>query len=401
MWLALALLPLAVYLALLVPDWRIIPWLRGTARDSREGGDRKRSIVAAVGAGALVALPVELAMRSLASWSGVDPKAPVTGALSSMLVMLLVFAPVEEASKVAALWPLRSRYLKGGEDGVVLGSAVAMGFASVETALYLRGATLTGYEGTLIVTRVMLATVARIFAGALWGYALARAQSFGSRADRFFGFAWLAATALRGLYDHLVFGRGLASLLGSMPLFFGMLVAAYLGARELTPNALPLWRIRKRLAFLPSLPPPPSLRTMRDALRRAERPVMLRWIVLGALVTMGVIITCVVGTIVLAHRFGVDFSAVDEGEISGIVPLVLLGLGVLLAFPVSGYLVARASGADSVLEAALSTGLAIVGMLIMLGLAAPVAVVFALAFAPIAFGLACAGAWVGIGGVQV
>jgi len=283
----------------------------------------------------------------------------------------------------------------------VLGSAVAMGFASVETALYLRGATLTGYEGTLIVTRVMLATVARIFAGALWGYALARAQSFGSRADRFFGFAWLAATALRGLYDHLVFGRGLASLLGSMPLFFGMLVAAYLGARELTPNALPLWRIRKRLAFLPSLPPPPSLRTMRDALRRAERPVMLRWIVLGALVTMGVIITCVVGTIVLAHRFGVDFSAVDEGEISGIVPLVLLGLGVLLAFPVSGYLVARASGADSVLEAALSTGLAIVGMLIMLGLAAPVAVVFALAFAPIAFGLACAGAWVGIGGVQV
>ena len=37
---------------------------------------------------------------------------------------------------------------------------------------------------------------------------------------------------------------------------------------------------------------------------------------------------------------------------------------------------------------------------IMLGLAAPVAVVFALAFAPIAFGLACAGAWVGIGGGQ-
>jgi hypothetical protein len=36
----------------------------------------------------------------------------------------------------------------------------------------------------------------------------------------------------------------------------------------------------------------------------------------------------------------------------------------------------------------------------MLGLAAPVAVVFALAFAPIAFGLACAGAWVGIGGSQ-
>ena len=94
----------------------------------------------------------------------------------------------------------------------------------------------------------------------------------------------------------------------------------------------------------------------------------------------------------------VDFTTVDEGEVTGIIPLAMLGLGVLLAFPASGYLVARASGADSVLEAALSTGLAIVGTLVMLGLAAPVAVVFALAFAPIAFGLACAGAWVGIGG---
>jgi hypothetical protein len=154
-----------------------------------------------------------------------------------------------------------------------------------------------------------------------------------------------------------------------------MLFVSFLGARELAPNALPLWRIRKRLSFFPSLPPPPSLRAMRDALRRAERPVMLRWIVLGALVTMGVIITSVVGTVVLARRFGVDFSMVDEGEMTGAIPLALLGLGVLLAFPASGYLVARASGADSVLEAALSTGLAIVGTLIMLGLAAPVAVV--------------------------
>jgi hypothetical protein len=138
-------------------------------------------------------------------------------------------------------------------------------------------------------------------------------------------------------------------------------------------------------------------RSVRDALRRAERPVMLRWIVLGAIVTVGVIVASVAGAVVLGLRLGVDFSAVDEGEVAGAVPLALIGLGVLLAFPASGYLVARASGADSVLEAALSTGLAIAGTLVMLGLAAPVAVVFALAFAPIAFALACAGAWVGIG----
>jgi hypothetical protein len=76
----------------------------------------------------------------------------------------------------------------------------------------------------------------------------------------------------------------------------------------------------------------------------------------------------------------------------------LLGAGVLVAFPAAGFLVARASGTASVLEPALAAALAIAGTLVMLGLAAPVAVVFALAFAPIGFGLACAGAWVGIGG---
>ena len=35
-------------------------------------------------------------------------------------------------------------------------------------------------------------------------------------------------------------------------------------------------------------------------------------------------------------------------------------------------------------------------LLCALGLAAPVSVVFALAFAPIALGLACAGAWLGV-----
>ena len=262
-----------------------------------------------------------------------------------------------------------------------------------------RGASLKGYEGALLLARAGFATIARVFAGAMWGYALGRARALGRHVDRVLVLAWVATTALRGLYDHLVFGKGLAALLGSLPLSMGMVVVAYLGARELVPKALPHFG-DGRLSFLPSLPPPPSLRAMRDALRKAERPVMLHWIGLGALVTMGVIITCVVGAVVIGRRLGVDFGSVDEGEITGAIPLVLIGLGVLLAFPASGYLVARASGADSVLEAALSTGLAIVGTLVMLGLAAPVAVVFALAFAPIAFGLACAGAWIGIGGAH-
>jgi hypothetical protein len=176
-----------------------------------------------------------------------------------------------------------------------------------------------------------------------------------------------------------------------------MIAVAYGAARELAPDARHDGPPLRSIPFLTSLPPPPSLGAMRDALRRAERPVMLHWIGLGMLVTIGVVIGAVAGAVVLGRRAGVDFGAVDEGELTGAVPLALVGLAVLCAFLVSGYLVARASGAESVLEPALSAGFAIATALVLLGLAAPVALVFAFAFAPIAFGLACAGAWLGSG----
>src|SRR5262249_50829210 len=153
---------------------------------------------------------------------------------------------------------------------------------------------------------------------------------------------------LRSLCDHLVFGRGVAALLGALPLFVGIVIVSFMAAREIAPRVLPLAVRTGRLSFFPAMPPP-SLSAMRSALRRAERPVMLHWIPLGALVTMGVIITCVVSVVVAGRRLGVDFSVVDEGEVTGAVPLALMGVGVVLAFPASGYLVARASGAASVL----------------------------------------------------
>jgi hypothetical protein len=91
----------------------------------------------------------------------------------------------------------------------------------------------------------------------------------------------------------------------------------------------------------------------------------------------------------------VDFAAVDERDVSTTAPAALLGAGLLGAFPLSGYLVAKASALPTLLEPALSAGLALMLSLILLGIAAPVALVFALAFSPIAFTLACAGAWVG------
>jgi hypothetical protein len=63
---------------------------------------------------------------------------------------------------------------------------------------------------------------------------------------------------------------------------------------------------------------------------------------------------------------------------------------------VSGFLVARASNVPTLLEPALAAALAIGALCVVLGLMAPIALVFAFAFAPVAFGLSCAGAWAGL-----
>ena len=75
--------------------------------------------------------------------------------------------------------------------------------------------------------------------------------------------------------------------------------------------------------------------------------------------------------------------------------MALLGAGFLAAFPLSGYLIARASAVTTIAEPAASSALCIGVSLVLMGFVAPVALVFALALAPIAFGLSCAGAWVG------
>jgi hypothetical protein len=86
---------------------------------------------------------------------------------------------------------------------------------------------------------------------------------------------------------------------------------------------------------------------------------------------------------------------VDEQDVAGASPALLLGVGLLLSFPASGWLIARAAGMHSLLEPALATVLALLVTLLALGVAAPFTVVFALALSPIAWLLSFVGAWIG------
>jgi RsiW-degrading membrane proteinase PrsW (M82 family) len=344
-----------------------------------------------------------------AAWTGLDSRTSVAGDSGALLFLFALVAPVREAAKVAAAWPaFRSRHFDEPYDGVVYASVAAMGFAALDTALRLRAHPV----GSLWVVRALLAMPAHLFFACLWGYALGRAKQV-KRPGAIFPGAWLGATIGHGLYAHFVFGRGPAALVALVPMLVIMAGVAFLAGRDLTvrgdrPSREPdfgragdeqVSRLSRPSVPVSSRPMssgrPPSLRTMREALTRADQPIRLRWILFGSVVTLGAMIAGLAASIAFGHWAHVDFSLVDEHDVATTGPVALLGAGLLAAFPLSGFLIARASSVPTLLEPALATGLAIGSSLVMLGIAAPVALVFALAFSPVAFVLACAGAWVG------
>lgn len=176
----------------------------------------------------------------------------------------------------------------------------------------------------------------------------------------------------------------------AVPLLFGMLGLAGLGLREARAVVV-------RRKVVPDASNEPTFDLIRRAVARREKPLSLFWIVAAALVTTGVALAAVAAAVYLGHQAGIDFAAADEGDVRGNAPLLLVGAASLLAFPVAGYLIARASGTESVLEPALGAALAIATFSVLLSMATQVALVFSLAVAPVAFALSCIGAWFGMG----
>ncbi len=342
---------------------------------------RRLTLLMALG-GAVTAGLSAYVERALLAVTGLSFEVAVSGAFGALLATFLLAAPLEEALKVAVVWPLyRSRRIDGPRLGVCYASVAGAGFAAIEELI----AVLTTHGSGLGLLRALLSAPAHLFFAGLWGYTLGvRGRTRG----HWFSLAWLAATLLHGLYDHIVWGRGPGLLVTVIPLVVFMGLGAWVALRDVAAGTE---SGRESL-----LPEPPSLRVMREALRPVDHKLMVRWIVVGAFVTLGLMIALVALAVVLGHRLGVDFSLADESDVRSSGPLILLGAAVLLAFPLAGFLVAKASSAHSVLEPALAAGCALAALVAMLVLTAPVGVLFALAVAPLAFGLACGGAWIGL-----
>ena len=347
-------------------------------------------LVATFALGALAFVLAWFVERWIEGWAGLDAHARSSD-MAALLYAFLVAAPMEQGLKVAAIVPARrSTRFASPADGVLYASAVGLGFVTAHDAEHFVAA----HAGAVDLARVLLAAPAHVFFAAAWGYMLGRdAAKGGPRHIGSFAFnlTWFGAMLFNGIYDHIVFGRTRAALIATAPILVAMAVTSAVVLRSLRPED----DIPERLSRFSIAPP--SIAAVRAALWRSEQPVMVGWIGIGALVTVGVITAALVGAVALGRRIGVDFASVDRADAgASAAPLVLLGGATLAAFPVAGYLVSRASASRGVLEAAIAAALAIAGALVLLGLAAPVAVVFAIAFAPVALGLACAGAWMGL-----
>jgi RsiW-degrading membrane proteinase PrsW (M82 family) len=343
--------------------------------------------------GAFAAAGALFVTERAAARTGLDVRVSAAGETGALVFLFFVVAPIQEAAKVAAAWPaFLSKHLDEDYDGVVYAAASSLGFAAVENALVLRDHP----TGAIWIARAVLALPAHVFFACLWGYALARAKHSKRRLP-IFPAAFVATIGAHGLYAHFVYGRGPGALLAVTPLLAAMGFVVWMLARDL--------RSRDRLSPIPStsrgklarLSQPPSLSAVRSALRRADEPVKVRWILLGALVTLGAMIVGLAGGVVAAHVLHIDLSTVNEHELTTAAPAVLLGMGLLGSFPTSGWLVARAANVRTLLEPALASVLALVVTLVALGFAAPFAVIFGLALSPIAWVLSCAGAWVAAG----
>ncbi len=356
----------------------------------RESGQRRLLLVLGTAALGLVGgLASWGAQRLVAFETGVTVPTRGHADLVSVVFGFLLVAPLDQSlTALASLPALRSRLWRSPYDTMRTATAAAVGFALVGAV----GHVVSAQPNWLLLVRVLCSIAAHVVFASLWGYALGRSlrrRLGGSWFSRMF----LAAIGFTELIDHLLFTRGVGALVAVAPLLISAIGVSLVARRDLRKMSKLPTRSSSRLLRVE----PPTLEQIRDALSRKKRPVMLRWVLFGTFVTTGVLTTALGVGVYIGHKTGVDFAAVDRGSAEGAISaLVLLGAMALAAFPISGFLLAKASAAKGVLEPALGAALAISGIVILLGLAAPVAVVFALAFAPVAFALACAGAWVGI-----
>ena len=386
----------------------VVVWLR-LARPS--GLSRRIVVWFTLGAAMLVA-PTRLLQGFVLDTSDLTTSVSVSGGTRALLAALVLLAPIEQAALVLVVWPIhRGALLHRVSAAIAAGVLVALGFSSIDGGWML----LTDPRWLTLV-RALIRSAHTVGGCMVWAAAASYDQN---RRKHWFAPAWFLAVAIQGFGNHVALGRGPGFGVVAFPLLvvvFGWAVwlirtqarngLGHAVHVELIDEALERpSRIPRLIESLPAirqlsrvslLPERPTIHQIRVAWQHQHRPALLHWIAAGAVICLGALFIGITLAVVTAHRIGMDLSRIDDADLSATGPILFLGIFMLSAFPIAGFLVALASAADSVFEPGMGALLAIVIIVALLSVAAPLAVIFALAVAPLAFGLACVGAWFGI-----
>jgi hypothetical protein len=378
----------------------VIVW----ARLAKPHGLTRRVILWLIVCAALLAGPARLLQEFLLEALELNPAVSTQAVREALLASIGVMAPIEQAALVLVVWPIhRSSNLQRMGAAVTAGLLVAMGFSTIDGGWML----LTASHWSILVRALVRALHA---AGACMIWAAAASYDQNKR-SHWFAPAWLLAVLVQGFGNHVSLARGPGFVVVSLPLLLVLLTAAisvlrngvktppeaegYVDVREepSVRNALPAEKRHSRVSILPERP---TIHQIRVAWKHQHRPALLHWIAAGALICLGTLFVAVAIAVFTSHWLAVDLSRIEDSEFSATGPQLFMGTFIIAAFPISGYLVALASAADSVFEPGMAALVAITIVVALLSVAAPASVIFALAGAPLAFGLACVGAWFGL-----
>ena len=370
------------------------------------GLSRRAALWLVVGAILMVA-PVLLSQGALLDSLGWTTSVSASGTGKAMLAAVAVLAPIEQAALVLVVWPVyRAQRLHRLRTALSAGLLVGLGFSIAD------GGWLIATSSTLGIIVRVLVRCAHVVGGAM-GWAAAASYDQNHR-KHWFPAVWLLAVIVQGFGNHVAFAMGPGFCIVATPILLMMLGGAVTAFRDPKPEIPALhdpedperlsddsWHSRpsgglRRLSRVSILPERPTIHQIRVAWKHQHRPALLHWIAAGTVICLGSLLVALGLSVATAHWLGMDLSRVDDGDTASTGPLLLMGTFVLASFGVAGYLVALASAADSVFEPGIGALVAIVVVIALLSTTAPVGVVLALAIAPLAFGLACIGAWFGL-----
>ncbi|MEZ4647963.1 MAG: PrsW family intramembrane metalloprotease [Candidatus Eisenbacteria bacterium] len=234
-----------------------IVWLLYFDQKDKAAPEPRHRLLIAVLAGTLSAGLASLVFSGIEHLGYPEPE---RGPLAGTAVLCFGFiGPIEEACKALpfVLLVLRFREFDETIDGIIYASAIAIGFAAAETALYVPRSSVADQ-----VARAFASPLTHAVFASVWGYGFAHAKFLAStRLQRVAWplLSWLLAAAAHGLYDFAIFAFD-ASLVAS-----GVTLSLWLAMLH---KVRSLTRAGETMAE--ATPPPPPSHSEGDVLPRSD-----------------------------------------------------------------------------------------------------------------------------------